>query len=958
LSTRPKKAAPSRLLARACLGVAASLIAFAATAAQATDKPAARTSAAHAASLVIERAPAWVVPVKEGSTAELPKAPLQLTLVDRQTRVADRDVVRFVHAVRVINEAAGLEPGAQLEIEFDPTYERLAMHSLAIWRGAQRIDKLNARQFKFLQRETQLERRMYDGRVTASIVLDDVRVGDRVEWSYTLHGDNPVFNGKYVENEWALSSGGPLALFQFRLLAPRQRVIRQRIPAQGFQVSTQPSGRNGEWTETIVRRRAVPQFQFDPYTPGSAHLGERIEFSEFADWSDVAAWASQLFASSHASNREVAELARSLVQPGMTDEAKARRAIEFVQTDIRYFGTEMGASSHLPAAPAAVLAQRFGDCKDKVSLLIALLEAMGLNAQPVLVSTYLRGEVGALLPSPLAFNHAIARVTLDGKSYWIDGTRSYQRGPLAARQSTGLGRGLVAVAGTSELATLPSSEQVLRVSTKDVVHVASFIDDPVMDSSVTYYGDAAESIRASLASMPAAEFERQFLEEYSRAYPGVVLDGGLKAEDVEQDNAVRITARMTLPNHWQFHEQKTLAAEVALLSTLQALRLPSQAPRTQPYQGHAPGLYRHSIDYRFDQPVFTRSSNSHEDDANEQFELHTRFDGTPEHQSMEAEVAVRDVSVPVAQWPAYRDSVRKAMRSLSGTLSIGTLGTARVEQLKGQLVKLEVDLVTGKVKAVTDYQKESRARVLTLSAQLDEGRLPKPARSEVLVQRGIRLDALGQLKRAQSDFEEAVALDPRSASAHAALAVNALMRGDEDRSVEEAGSALQIASSTVRAHYTRAYANFYRRQFEPARQELIELLRDKSEADRGYGALWLYLATSGAGANAREAIQTYMPGAEKPAWPYPVLQYFSGARDFASTLAAASQGGKPDPGRLCELYFFAAQKRLLEGDAAGARQFFEKAVGTGVTEFTEYGLAKRELERIDQTATAASSYRP
>src|SRR5580704_7717224 len=60
-----------------------------------------------------------------------------------------------------------------------------------------------------------------------------------------------------------------------------------------------------------------------------------------------------------------------------------------------------------------------------------MLRALGVEAYPALVNTSRGSETDKLLPSPLSFDHAIVQITVDGQAYWIDATRSSQRGRLS-----------------------------------------------------------------------------------------------------------------------------------------------------------------------------------------------------------------------------------------------------------------------------------------------------------------------------------------------------------------------------------------------------------------------------------------------------------------------------------------------------------------------------------------------
>src|SRR5207248_3294814 len=103
-----------------------------------------------------------------------------------------------------------------------------------------------------------------------------------------------------------------------------------------------------------------------------------------------------------------------LAREGADEPARALPALRFVQDDVRYLGIEIGPSSHRPHPPAAVLDQRFGDCKDKSLLLVTLLRALGVEAWPVLLHTSLGRALDEWLPTAVAFNHVVVLARVGG----------------------------------------------------------------------------------------------------------------------------------------------------------------------------------------------------------------------------------------------------------------------------------------------------------------------------------------------------------------------------------------------------------------------------------------------------------------------------------------------------------------------------------------------------------------
>lgn len=106
---------------------------------------------------------------------------------------------------------------------------------------------------------------------------------------------------------------------------------------------------------------------------------------------------------------------------------RLEKALQFVQDEIRYTGLEAGIGGYKPRNPAEVFEQRFGDCKDKSLLLCYILNELGIEAYPALVSTTDRQGIIAWLPSPNAFNHCVVQVRQGGVR-WYDPTISLQGG--------------------------------------------------------------------------------------------------------------------------------------------------------------------------------------------------------------------------------------------------------------------------------------------------------------------------------------------------------------------------------------------------------------------------------------------------------------------------------------------------------------------------------------------------
>jgi lipoprotein NlpI/transglutaminase-like putative cysteine protease len=941
MSPKPAWRSYGRVLAFAAYAFAALVHGRTCHAAEATQSKAESV----ASGISVEGRPKWALEVPLDTVPSGVHGAQHIALSDHQTRV-DRDgEVRYVHKIRVIDEAAGLVAGSQIQVDFDPQYQKLAFHTMFIVREGRRLERLDRKKIVVLHREPHLEAQMYDGRMTASRVLEDVRVGDRIEWSYSLRGANPVFQNRFVEVDWAASSTEAIDLYQYRLLAPETRTIACKAGGDDFEITSHVQA---GVRETIVRRRDTRQTTIEVNTPARAYLPDLLSWSEFTDWGDVARWAQNLFEKAQVASPELAvEVERIRAQGGSPDE-QARHALDFVQTQVRYFGTEIGEYSHQPAPPSHVLQQRYGDCKDKVTLLIAMLHALKIGAEPVLVSTYYRDAIDRMLPSPLAFNHVIARVDVNGKQLWLDGTRAYQTGALEGRSVLGYGKGLVAASGAASataLADLPSAEHETRVSAELVLRVENFAEDPELEAHITYFGELAEIVRSALANRPVDEMGKHVTGEFARAYPGLLESGDMEVTEDPQRNELSLGLRYQLKDYWKYPDQQKLVGNFSFVQLVEALRLPTEAPRIHAIQAALPGVYRETVSVVFPEDIFGKSGPNTFKEQSKFFSLRVHQEGTARSLYSQGELDVSKEIVEASEWGEYLAQINRDWPHMGGSLTLATLRPDQLEKLKKDTETLSEQTRKGQVKVATLMQGKARLTILSTSAQLASVRLNSKFRALLLAQRGIAHENLGEFAAAAADFAEAKVLDPGCVDAYLGAALNAMDTNAGQRVDEEVAKALELAPSNVAPRYTRMYAHYDRGMYREAQDDARELLENPDEVERSYAALLLYLSARRLG-DADGVLSGHFPSGSAPDWPYPVLEFLANKITLEKAIKESIDSGHASPEKLCELYYYAGERELLNGDTDKAKEYLRKSVATSVSEYREFILAKHELDRI------------
>ena len=123
-----------------------------------------------------------------------------------------------------------------------------------------------------------------------------------------------------------------------------------------------------------------------------------VAWTTFHSWQEVGEWYRALSTPRAAPTDALRSQADDITRGAKTPEEQIQALYSFVSTRIRYIGIDFGIGRYQPHAAPEVLVNRYGDCKDKDTLLQALLRAKGFAAGSALVGTTF--DVVPELPSP------------------------------------------------------------------------------------------------------------------------------------------------------------------------------------------------------------------------------------------------------------------------------------------------------------------------------------------------------------------------------------------------------------------------------------------------------------------------------------------------------------------------------------------------------------------------------
>ncbi len=449
----------------------------------------------------------------------------------------------YRHNIREIVSDAGVQNGSQITVGFDPTYERIDFHEITVWRDNKPQNRLTTASFKVTADEKELADFIYQGSYSAYCILDDIRKGDRIEYSYTITGRNPIFNNKYCRNLYFQGSQHIAHQYKSILVSPGRQLHFKSFnhPPQST-ISLKNGLKCYEWENFQVK----PEWDYNNQ-PGWYNAFEYVQVSEYNSWKEVADWARSINPVATNIGGSLAAQIAALKSSSGGDKAKYfNAAVRFVQDEVRYMGIEIGQYSHRANAPEKVFNQRYGDCKDKSLLLASILQAGGIDAEMVLVNSAIKSGIDQFIPTSNAFDHAVVVAAVNGKKVWIDATMSYQRGSGTNIYFPDYGKGLVLKAGSNGLTVIPPSK-----SGKVVVKETYTIPEKGVvrfDVKSTYTLNEADDLRSRLASTSMAETEKNYLNYYIKSYPKITRKDSITVLDDESKNELTTIEHYQIPD--------------------------------------------------------------------------------------------------------------------------------------------------------------------------------------------------------------------------------------------------------------------------------------------------------------------------------------------------------------------------------------------------------------------------
>lgn len=474
------------------------------------------TSAMAGETILRGAAPDWIpfVPPHLSNRPDSPSQHVRYEVVERHVRAFGSHTETYVRMRLRVLSTLGLQQASQLALEWNPALQTPTVHHARIIRAGEASDILDKADFTILRREVGLEQSLQiNGVLTGVLVNPDIRVGDTIDFAYSVRTEFNVFNNPLEGLAYAYSPL-PVDLGATTISWPASMRVQTRA---GRHAAVPPIAQQGDF-KVLVHRVTDAEGETFPDTIAPRSLPDYAwQISSIPQWGTIADHIRLAYdqASVLPDAADLAAHVARIRSEHTTSEARVLAALRLVQDEVRYMALTLGEGGWLPVSASEVWASRQGDCKGKTVLLVAVLRELGIDAVPVLASST-NLPLDKYLPMVGAFDHVIVKARIGGETYLMDGARIGDRSltpdvPLVHEYVLPL----VERASLEQIPLRPpprpTSAMHLEIDLSDGIYSPARVTLTDIDR-----GDGATEMQAGAAQIPAAELNRLYDERWSK----------------------------------------------------------------------------------------------------------------------------------------------------------------------------------------------------------------------------------------------------------------------------------------------------------------------------------------------------------------------------------------------------------------------------------------------------------
>ncbi len=418
-----------------------------------------------------------------------------------------------------IQSDAGVQVFGILSVGYQKAFEEAEIVYVRVYKPDGAIVTTPLDDIQDIEAEITREAPFYSDLREKHIAVKGLGVGDVLEWQTRQRTIKPIAPGHFWCDYEFLKQIIVLDE-QFQLSVPRDAYVNVKSPELKPKIHDEGNRRIYEWKRAQLDHQEDEKEKFQ--TPFRGPQPD-IQVSSFHSWDEVGRWYDSLQRDRIAPSPEVRAKAIELTRNATTEEEKTRILYTYVATQFRYIGVAFGIGRYQPHTAADVLSNSYGDCKDKHTLLASLLQAVGVEAWPALISSRLSADPD--VPTPAQFDHVITVLHRGKELVWLDTTAEV--GPFGFLLMNLRDKQALVIPPNAPASLMKTPVDPPFASYQKFHMTATLNDDGELKGKVEqeYRGDAEVLFRAAFRRLPQPRWKDLVQNiSYSLGYGGTVAD--------------------------------------------------------------------------------------------------------------------------------------------------------------------------------------------------------------------------------------------------------------------------------------------------------------------------------------------------------------------------------------------------------------------------------------------------
>lgn len=350
------------------------------------------------------------------------------------------------------------------------------------------------------------------------VVFTNLEIGDVLHLDYRIQDFSSGELATQFFDQFPLRYTMPSILSQYSILVPKGQTFKYMV-ANG---TTEPTISEVEGMKLYTwKSENQPALKRETYMSSLYDLVPTLFFSSIPDWKFVGNWYRDLTTSKFWPDYVLKETRATILKGHEQDSQlqKAKLFYDYILRNITYSSVPFMQSNFVPQKASRTITTRLGDCKDMSTLFVALCRESGIDANLVLISTRDNGRNLLTLPT-INFNHCIAQLNIEGKTYYLELTDSHL--PFGAAESMDLEANILPIPFGSDAAKDKLLKMGMSFRPQNATlryNKVTFNDnDFLITHHSTYYASTASSIRNAYRDLGEEERVKNLTQSIAADY--------------------------------------------------------------------------------------------------------------------------------------------------------------------------------------------------------------------------------------------------------------------------------------------------------------------------------------------------------------------------------------------------------------------------------------------------------